>query len=125
MLWPPQPEKKSTRMKDLSRFAVYVSQPLLRFAQAGLSSSGVLSICAAYKGRLVTIQQTTVYVPPALRSTRPKHAGPASAMAKRFAGGALLSAAIAGGFAAAPLAGFSGLGNTGTAQAACAPNDFL
>ena len=47
-------------------------------------------------------------------------------MAKRFAGGAVLSAAIASGaFVIAPLAGLNGIGNTGIAQAACAPDDFL
>ena len=74
----------------------------------------------------MTIQQTTTYVPPALRAAKPKHAATTNLMAKRFAGGALLSAAIAGGgFAAAPLAGLSGLGSTGVAQAApCATDDF-
>ena len=72
----------------------------------------------------MSIDQTkTATVPPALRA-RPKHAETRGLAAKRFAGGAVLSAAIAGGaFAAGPLAGLAGLdgvnvGSTGTAQAA-------
>ena len=71
----------------------------------------------------MSIDQTnTTIVPPALRARPKKHAAPRNRAAKRFAGGAVLSAAIAGGaFAAGPLAGLAGLddvGSTGTAQAA-------
>ena len=73
----------------------------------------------------MSIEQTnTITVPPALRARPKKHAAPRNRAAKRFAGGAVLSAAIAGGaFAAGPLAGLAGLdgvnvGSTGTAAAA-------
>ena len=71
----------------------------------------------------MTIQQNNTYVPPALRAAKPKHAAPKGNGAKRAAGGAIVSAALAGGFFAAGLS--TGL-NTGTAKAApCAPSDDL
>ena len=66
--------------------------------------------------------QNNTYVPPALRAAKPKHAETRSHTAKRVAGGAIVSAALATGFAG--LGALSGF-NTGTAQAACQPNDFL
>ena len=77
----------------------------------------------------MTIQQNTTYVPPALRAAKPKHAATRNLTAKRFAGGAILSAAIAGGALrrrTARRSGRSGRGSTGTAQAApCATGRFL
>ena len=70
----------------------------------------------------MTIHQNNTYVPPALRAAKPKHAASRSHTAKRVAGGAIVSAALATGFAG--LGSLSGL-NTGTAQAACQPDDFL
>ena len=70
----------------------------------------------------MTIQQNNTYVPPALRAAKPKHAASRSVTARRVAGGAIVSAALATGFAG--LGSLTGL-NTGIAQAACAPNDFL
>ena len=72
----------------------------------------------------MTIQQNSAYVPPALRATKPKHAAPRGIAAKRFARGAILSVALAGGgaFVAGPLAGLG----AGTAEAApCAPGDLI
>ena len=70
----------------------------------------------------MTIHQNNTYVPPALRAARPKHAETRSHTARRVAGGAIVSAALATGFAG--LGALSGF-NTGTAHAACQPNDFL
>ncbi len=69
-----------------------------------------------------SIELTNNAAPPALRAKAPKHAAPASYTTKRFAGGALLSAAVAAGTFGVGLT--SGM-NTGTAEAApCAANDF-
>ena len=70
----------------------------------------------------MSIDYNNAYVPPALRSASPKHAASRTLTARRVAGGAIVSAALATGFAG--LGSLSGL-NTGTAHAACAPNDFL
>ena len=70
----------------------------------------------------VAVEQNATYVPPALRAAKPKHAASRSHTAKRVAGGAVVSAALATGFAG--LGSLTGL-NTGIAQAACAPDDFL
>ena len=71
----------------------------------------------------MTIEQNNTYVPPALRAAKPKHAAPKGNGAKRAAGGAIVSAALAGGFFAAGLS--TGL-NTGTAKAdTCAPSDIF
>ena len=75
----------------------------------------------------MSIEISNATVPPALRAAKPKKAGVSNAAAKRFARGAILSVAIAGGgaFVAGPLAGLSGVGSMGTAQAApCAPSDI-
>ena len=75
--------------------------------------------------------QNNTHIPPALRAAKPMRAAPKGNGAKRAAGGAIVSAALAGGgaFVAGPLAGLSGLsglGSTGTAQAApCAENDVV
>ena len=69
----------------------------------------------------MSTQLSNNYVPPALRGSTPRHAGDRTLTARRVAGGAIVSAALATGFAGlGTLAGF-----TGIAQAACAPNDFL
>ncbi len=69
----------------------------------------------------MTIDHSNAYVPPALRAGGPKHSAAKPLTAKRMAGGAIVSAALATGFAG--LGSLSGF-NAGVAQAACAPNDF-
>ena len=71
----------------------------------------------------MTMELANTRVPPALRAAKPKHAAPSGIAAKRLAGGAMLSAAIAGGaFAAGPLVGLG----SGTAVAApCAEGDLF
>src|ERR1700750_3103150 len=62
------------------------------------------------RGKPVPIEPANTTAPPALRARRPKHAAPSHLSTKRLAGGAMLSAALAGG----TLFGLA----TGTAEAA-------
>src|SRR6476659_4361751 len=71
----------------------------------------------------MTIEQRNTYVPPALRAAKPKHTASRSTTAQRVTRGAIVSAALAGGWFAIGLCTGA---NTATAQAApCAATDQL